>query len=158
MYQIYNLFLLLTSLGLLSLHYILFANYEITFYSISIFRSAVLVARLEVMVSFTETLPVRAIPEKLFISAVRNDVIHHCSLCVPPLLHTHGTQRMRGKELFACLLPGSVVSPAASWPDFLRMKALVLFHSTLYRDPQEPRIRDAGRELCFGKAFISPPC
>ena len=95
-------------------------------FSVPIFRPAILVARLEIVVLFAQALPVALIPEQLLVSTMRNDVVNHSGLHIPSFLHALDAQGMRVEILLSCLLPCAVVASAASRPHFLRVDALVL--------------------------------
>ena len=84
------------------------------FLSILVLRSAILITRLEVVVSLTQRLPIRLIPEESLVSTVRNDVIDHSGLHIPSLLHALDAQWMRRKVLLPRFLPCAVVSTVIS--------------------------------------------
>ena len=111
------------------------------YFSIPVFRSAVLIPRLEVMVLFAEALPVRPIPEQLLVTAVRDDMVYHGGFHIPSLFHALDTQRIGVQVLFSCLLPCPSVPSAAGRPYRFRMEALV-FLTVL--DPVRHKCRASG--------------
>ena len=62
------------------------------------------------MALLAEALPVRLIPEQLWIAAVRHDVVNHSGSGVSPLFHADNTQRMCLQICSARLLPPAVVA------------------------------------------------
>ena len=95
-------------------------------FSIPVFRSAVLIPRLEIVMPFAEALPVRPIPEQGFIPSVRDDMVHHSSFHIPSLCHALDTQGIGFQVLFPRLLPCPVVAAAPRRAYFLRVESFVL--------------------------------
>ena len=78
--------------------------------SIVINRISFLCHRFSVVALLAEALPVRLIPEQLWIAAVRHDVVNHSGSGVSPLFHADNTQRMCLQICSARLLPPAVVT------------------------------------------------
>ena len=71
---------------------------------------SVLCHRFSVMALLAEALPVRPVPEQLWIAAVRHDVVNHSGSGVSPLFHADNAQWMRLQICPAGLLPPAVVA------------------------------------------------
>lgn len=78
-------------------------------------------ASLLIMTPLAEGSPVAPVPEELLVTSVGNDVVHHRSLDVLTLFHTLLAQWVRLQELFAGLLPRTIVTPAGCGPYLLRV-------------------------------------
>ena len=77
---------------------------------IAVDRISVLCHRFSVVALLAKTLPVRPIPEQLWIAAVRHDVVNHSGSGVSPALHAADAQRMCLQICSARLLPPAVVA------------------------------------------------
>ena len=92
---------------------------------IAVDRISVLCHRFSVVAWLAEALPVRPIPEQLWIAAVRHDVVNHSGSGVYPLLHADNTQRMHLQVCSARLLPPAAVSASGCCPHLFRMQCPV---------------------------------
>ena len=77
---------------------------------IAVDRISVLCHRFSVVALLAKTLPVRPIPEQIWVAAVRHDVVNHSGSGVSPLFHADDTQRIRLQVCPAGLLPSAVVA------------------------------------------------
>ena len=92
---------------------------------IAVDRISVLCHRFSVVALLAKTLPVRPIPEQLWVAAVRHDVVNHSGSGVSPLLHADNAQRMRLQICSARLLPPAVIAAFGCRSDFFRMQCFV---------------------------------
>ena len=88
--------------------------------------AAVLVTRFQVMMSYTEWLPVALVPEQLLVATVRHDMVHHGCLGVTPLLYALHAQRMLPEVGFAYPLPFAGVATAGCGASRFWMERTVL--------------------------------
>ena len=93
--------------------------------SVMVGWSLVLAPRLLVVAALAQRSPVAAVPEESRVASVRNDMVHHCGLCVLASLHTLLAEWMRTKKLLACFLPCAAVATAGSGPHLLWVQRLV---------------------------------
>ena len=102
-----------------------FLFFQAPFSSIAILRIPVFSPCLPVVTSLAQCLPVIPVPEQFPVSSVWFDVVNHCCFGVPSLRHALHAERMGGKVLSACLLPGTPISSACGTSDLLRMEWFV---------------------------------
>ena len=74
-------------------------------------KTSVLLDSFDVMVTFTEGLPVGHVPKRFLVASVRFDVIHHGGRCDPILTIALGTKRVvRQKYRTSPLPPGAITA------------------------------------------------
>lgn len=88
-------------------------------------RISFLCHRFSVMALLAKTLPVCPVPEQLWITAVRHDVVNHSCSGVSPLFHADNAQWMRLQICSARLLPPTAVAASGCRPHLFRMQCPV---------------------------------
>lgn len=90
-----------------------------------ILRRLVLSSRLHAVMAMTQGLPVAPVPEELWVTTMRNDMINVRRLHEPSFLHALHAQRVCLKVLLPGFLPRTAVASARSGTYLLGVHRLV---------------------------------